>query len=70
MLAFTELYLLSCVVHMFHNDPKYTKLEHGVKLASIYMSYHSIYDDVDTVVNWMHQVRLLNLMKAPYGPYL
>ncbi|KAL5963119.1 Cytosolic purine 5'-nucleotidase, partial [Taenia solium] len=50
-----KLYLLSCVIHMFHNDPKYTKLEHGVKLASIYMSYHSIYDDVDTVVNWMHQ---------------
>ena len=42
---------------MFHNDPKYTKLEHGVKLAPIYMSYHSIYDDVDTVVSWMHQVR-------------
>ncbi|VDK39200.1 unnamed protein product [Taenia asiatica] len=53
-----KLYLLSCVIHMFHNDPKYTKLEHGVKLASIYMSYHSIYDDVDTVVNWMHQGEL------------
>lgn len=54
----TEMYLLSCVIHMFHTDEKYVKMERGVKLDSIYMSYRSIYDDVDTVVNWMHQVSL------------
>lgn len=50
-----KMYILACVIHIFHNDPKYTKVEHGVKLASVYMSYHSIHEDVDNVVNWMHQ---------------
>uniref|UniRef100_A0A5K3EI21 Cytosolic purine 5'-nucleotidase n=1 Tax=Mesocestoides corti TaxID=53468 RepID=A0A5K3EI21_MESCO len=50
-----KMYILACVIHIFHNDPKYTKVEHGVKLDSVYMSYHSIHEDVDNVVNWMHQ---------------
>ncbi|KAM7533325.1 hypothetical protein Aperf_G00000120494 [Anoplocephala perfoliata] len=52
------IYLISCVIHVFHNDPRYVKLEHGVQLDSIYMSYHSIYDDVYAVANWMHQGEL------------
>ncbi|VDO04599.1 unnamed protein product [Rodentolepis nana] len=50
-----KIYLLSCVIHMFHNDDKYLKTENGIQLDSIYMSYHSIFDDVDSVLDWMHQ---------------
>lgn len=53
---FLEIYLLTCVVHMLQNDIAYTKVEHGVKLASVYMSYHSIFEDVEAVVDWMHRV--------------
>ncbi len=51
-----KLYLLTCIVHLLQNDPNYTKVPHGVKLASLYMSYKSIYEDVDMVVDWMHRV--------------
>nr|CDS29471.1 cytosolic purine 5' nucleotidase [Hymenolepis microstoma] len=53
-----KIYLLSCVIHMFHNDDKYLKMENGVQLDTIYMSYHSVFDDVEAVFDWMHQGEL------------
>nr|VZI31549.1 unnamed protein product [Spirometra erinaceieuropaei] len=53
-----KLHLLACIVHMFQNNPEFKKEDNGVKLGSLYMSYKSIYEDVDQVTDWMHRGEL------------
>ncbi|VDO52989.1 unnamed protein product [Schistosoma margrebowiei] len=53
LFSLPETYILSCIIHMFVNDPDYIKVEHGVKKGSLYMSYASIYEDVRTACDWM-----------------
>lgn len=53
-----KLHLLACIVHMFQNNSEFKKEDNGVKLGSLYMSYKSIYEDVDQVTDWMHRGEL------------
>ncbi|XP_018650583.1 putative cytosolic purine 5-nucleotidase [Schistosoma mansoni] len=70
LFSLPETYILSCIIHMFVNDPDYTKVEHGVKKGSLYMSYASIYEDVRTACDWMHRGELKQRTLANISEYV
>ncbi|KAA3675598.1 5'-nucleotidase, partial [Paragonimus westermani] len=51
-----EIHMLSCIIHMLISDPTHVLMDTGIKKGNLYMSYTSIYEDVRTAADWMHQV--------------
>ncbi|KAH8859006.1 Cytosolic purine 5'-nucleotidase [Schistosoma japonicum] len=70
LFSLPETYMLSCIISMFISDPDYTKVEHGLKKGSLYMSYASIYEDVRTACDWMHRGELKQRTLANIGEYV
>ncbi|VEL39520.1 unnamed protein product [Protopolystoma xenopodis] len=53
-----ELYMLTCIIHVFTTSPEHTQVDKGVKSGSLFMSYMSIYQDVRQAIDWMHEGEL------------
>uniref|UniRef100_A0A1Y1M655 Cytosolic purine 5'-nucleotidase n=1 Tax=Photinus pyralis TaxID=7054 RepID=A0A1Y1M655_PHOPY len=49
-----ETYLLACLVDFFTNSPQYTETPKGVKCGELFMSFESIFQDVRSAVDWVH----------------
>lgn len=49
-----ETYLLACLVDFFTNSPEYTPVKDGIKGGELFMSYHSMFQDVRNAVDWVH----------------
>ncbi|KAK3095658.1 hypothetical protein FSP39_017226, partial [Pinctada imbricata] len=48
------IYLLACIVDFFSNHPDYTRTDRGVKSGDILMTYQSIFQDVQTACEYVH----------------
>ncbi|XP_071946898.1 cytosolic purine 5'-nucleotidase-like [Antedon mediterranea] len=49
-----ETYLLACLVDFFSNSQDYQLMPKGVKNGDLYMSWESVFQDVRSAVNWIH----------------
>ncbi|KAF5400117.1 Cytosolic purine 5'-nucleotidase [Paragonimus heterotremus] len=65
-----EIHMLSCIIHMLISDPTHVLMDTGIKKGNLYMSYTSIYEDVRTAADWMHQDELKRHTVADLYRYL
>ncbi|KAK2714156.1 cytosolic purine 5'-nucleotidase-like isoform X2 [Artemia franciscana] len=50
-----ETYILACLIDFFVSSPEYKRDLHGVRMGDLYMSYKSMFQDVRSAVDWVHE---------------
>lgn len=56
LFSLPEIYMLACIIDYFDKSPEYTKVDDltGVKTGQVFMSYHSIFQDIRESFDWVH----------------
>ncbi|KAL3321080.1 Cytosolic purine 5'-nucleotidase [Cichlidogyrus casuarinus] len=65
-----KLYMLACIIQLLTDSEGFIVSERGVKRGALYMSYMSVYEDVEKATDWMHTGELKRRTLADIDRYV